>query len=144
VVVILLGDKIALWQDAQQNPGMVQSSARFAYEGGILRRLVTPYVLVGIGAILLSTIGTALATSFGGPENDGKPRTSLQEDPEETSEESETTLEEVTTNGTDKKADKARKSSRKSEQANKKVNKAQKAGNKSDRQVARAGKDGNS
>jgi hypothetical protein len=52
-----------------------------------LRRLLTPYVLVGIGAVLLITIGPALATSFGDPEDDGKPRASLQEVPEETSEE---------------------------------------------------------
>ena len=66
---------------------MVESSTRVTYERGILRRPLTPYVLVGIGAVLLITIGTALATSFGGPEDNGKPRASLQEDPEETSEE---------------------------------------------------------
>jgi len=42
-----------------------------------LRRLLTPYVLVGIGAVLLIAIGTALATSFDGPEEDGKLRARL-------------------------------------------------------------------
>jgi hypothetical protein len=57
-----------------------KSSAGVACEGDTFRRLLTPYVLVGIGAVLLIAIGTALATSFDGPEDDGKLRASLQED----------------------------------------------------------------
>jgi hypothetical protein len=45
-----------------------------ACEGVTLRRLLTPYVLVGIGAVVLIAIATAVATSFDGPERDGKLR----------------------------------------------------------------------
>lgn len=73
-----------------------------------MRRLVTPYVLVAIRAILLIAIGTALATSFGGTENADRLHASLQED-RATSEtkigqENEATSETETT--TDKKAQK--------------------------------------
>ncbi len=82
-----------------------------------MRRLLTPYVLVGIGAVLLIAIATALATSFDGPENDGKLHANKQEDTagfnEVTHEESRTTSDEETTSGASKKADKTRKGSRK-------------------------------
>ena len=71
-----------------------------------MRRLLTPYVLVGIGAVLLIAIGTALATSFDGPEDDGKLRANKQEDisdpNEETREETRTTSKEETTAETSK------------------------------------------
>jgi hypothetical protein len=74
------------------------------------------------------------ATSFGGPEDDGKLRGSLQEDTtnsnEETREENRTTSEEEITARTSKKG-------------NRKADKVQNAGNTGDRKVARAGKGGN-
>ena len=100
-----------------------------AYEGGVLRRLLIPYVLVAIGAVVLIAIATAVATSFDGPENDGKLRADKQEDTaspdEQTREESRATSEEETTAGTSEQASKDRK--------------ANKARNKGDRRVARAG-----
>jgi len=95
-----------------------------------LRRLLTPYVLVGIGAVLLIAIGTALATSFDGPEDDGKLRASLQEDTttpmRRHARKTGPPLKKRPRPKPAKKADKAKKGSRKADKSGRKTNKAQK------------------
>src|SRR3712207_3888030 len=105
------------------------SSSGVAFRGGALRRLLIPYVLAGLGAVVLIAIVTAIATSFDGPENDGTLRADKQEDTaspdEQTREEGRRTSEEEATAGASEQASKDRKANR--------------ARNRGDRRVARAG-----